>query len=86
MELALVIIIWNLVTFLLMGIDKKRAKKKQYRISEKTLLVSALLFGALGATIGMYVFRHKTKHWYFKFGLPLLLIIQLVGILYYLIK
>lgn len=79
-------IIWNICTFLLMGIDKKRAKKKQYRISEKTLLVSALLFGALGATIGMYVFRHKTKHWYFKFGLPLLLIIQLVGILYYLIK
>lgn len=82
----LLFILWNLFTFLLMGIDKKRAKKKQYRISEKTLFLSAFFFGALGTTLGMNLFRHKTKHWYFKIGFPVLLIIQLLLILYYFIK
>ena len=66
----------NLVSFLLMGNDKKRAKKNQRRIPEKTLFLSAALFGALGGTLGMYVFRHKTKHWYFKYGVPAILLIH----------
>lgn len=73
----------NLVSFLLMGNDKKRAKKNQRRIPEKTLFLSAALFGALGGTLGMYVFRHKTKHWYFKLFFPLMLLVQ-AGIIGYL--
>ena len=54
-----------------MGIDKRKAKKKgARRIRERTLFLSALLGGGLGACLGMWVFRHKTKHWYFVIGLP----------------
>ena len=68
----------NLVSFLLMGNDKKRAKKNQRRIPEKTLFLSAALFGALGGTLGMYVFRHKTKHKIFVYGMPAILAAQLL--------
>jgi len=81
-----IFVVWNVVTFFLMGLDKRKAKKNQYRISEKTLFISALCFGALGATIGMNFFRHKTKHWYFKYGFPLLVVIQLAILLYFISK
>ena len=81
-----IFILWNIVTFSLMGIDKKKARKNQYRIPEKTLIVSAIVFGALGATFGMKIFRHKTKHWYFKYGFPFLLVIQLAILLYFISK
>jgi uncharacterized membrane protein YsdA (DUF1294 family) len=61
-----------------MGEDKKRAVKRQYRLSEKTLFLIALLGGGLGSILGMYVFRHKTKHWYFKIGMPLIVLLQAV--------
>ena len=64
----------NLISFFLMGHDKKRARQGKWR---------AILFGALGGTLGMYVFRHKTKHWYFKVFFPLLVFLQ-AGILGYL--
>lgn len=63
--------------FLLMGLDKRRAKRGQWRIPEKTLFLPPLLGGTPGAIAGMHVFHHKTKHWYFRFGLPALLILQL---------
>ena len=75
--LAAWLVIINIVAFCLYGIDKKRAKKGQWRISEKTLLLSAVFGGSIGAILGMYVFRHKTKHWYFKYGLPAILILQI---------
>ena len=81
-----IFVVWNVVTFFLMGLDKRKAKKNQYRISEKTLFISALCFGALGATIGMNFFRHKTKHWYFEYGFPLLVVIQLAILLYFISK
>lgn len=65
-----------------MMIDKKRAIKHQYRISERTLWTIAIFFGALGLYIGMKNFRHKTKHTSFKYGLPFLSIIE-VGIVLY---
>lgn len=74
------IIIINLIGFYIMGLDKKKAQKKQYRISEKALFTVALLGGSLGTTLGMNHFRHKTKHWYFKYGMPLIVMIQ-VGML-----
>ena len=75
--LAAWLVIINIIAFCLYGIDKKRAKKGQWRISEKTLLLSAVFGGSIGALLGMYVFRHKTKHWYFKYGLPAILILQI---------
>lgn len=71
------LIIINVIGFGVMFIDKKRAIKRQYRISEKNLFLVALIGGSLGTTLGMETFRHKTKHWYFKWGMPLILIIQL---------
>lgn len=68
----------NLLAFALMGIDKGRARRNRRRISEKTLFLFPLLGGALGGIIGMFFFRHKTKHWYFKWGFPLLLAAQIV--------
>jgi len=65
-----------------MMIDKKRAIKHQYRISERTLWIIAILFGALGLFIGMKNFRHKTKHASFKYGLPILSVLELGIVLY----
>ncbi|PLR81506.1 DUF1294 domain-containing protein [Bacillus canaveralius] len=67
----------SLIGLFLMGYDKRRAQKGEYRISEKTLWTCAVLGGAFGMTVGMYAFRHKTKHWQFKLGLPLLALIEM---------
>ncbi len=68
----------NGIGFVLMGVDKRRAKRDQWRISEKTLFLPPLLGGTVGAILGMRVFHHKTKHWYFRYGLPALLVLQVV--------
>lgn len=68
----------NLVTFALMGLDKVYAKQGGWRIPEKTLFGAALLGGAVGGTIGMFFFRHKTKHWYFRYGFPALTAVQVL--------
>ena len=67
----------NLIGFLLMGIDKSRARHGWWRISEATLVMIAFLGGSIGAILGMWIFHHKTKHWYFRYGLPLILLAQL---------
>lgn len=72
-----ILVIMNLIGYMSMWSDKRRAIKKQYRISEKTLFTIALLGGSLGSILGMNQFRHKTKHWYFKYGMPLILIMQI---------
>ena len=78
------VIIWlviiNLAAFAVFGIDKKRAKKGQWRIPEKTLFLSAILGGSIGAILGMYIFHHKTKHWYFQIGIPAIMIIQIAAV------
>lgn len=74
----------NLIGFALMGIDKYKAKKHLWRIPEKTLFLSSILGGSVGTLAGMYVFHHKTKHWYFVVGMPAILIIQ-SGLYFYLI-
>lgn len=78
----LYLILINLAAFLLMGIDKRRAVRHRWRIPERTLFLSALLLGSIGANLGMQVFRHKTKHKSFVFGMPLILIIQMAAGLY----
>ena len=71
------LIIINLIGFVIMGVDKLKAKKRAWRIPESTLFVVALIGGSLGTTIGMHVFRHKTRHWYFLYGMPAILVIQI---------
>lgn len=71
-------IIMNLIGFLLMGIDKYKAKKRAFRIPEATLFIVAVIGGSIGSIIGMYAFRHKTKHWRFVYGMPIILLLQLI--------
>ena len=73
----------NLCSFFLMGYDKQKAKSKAWRISEKTLLSVAFFGGAFGSMLGMQFFRHKTKHFQFKYGVPIMVVLNILG--YYLV-
>ena len=68
----------NIIGFASMGIDKRKAQRSAYRIPEATLFAIAIMGGSLGSVIGMFLFRHKTKHWYFKFGMPIILLLHVV--------
>ena len=74
------LVIINIITFFVFGIDKKKAIKGKFRISELTLFVLSLVGGSLGGLAGMYLFRHKTKKLYFKFGIPLILILHVFSL------
>jgi len=76
------IIIINIFAFSLMGIDKYKAKKHGFRISEKALFASAIIGGSIGALAGMKNFHHKTKHQAFKIGIPSILLIQIALAIY----
>ena len=84
--LIIYLIIINLTGFLAMAIDKRRAKKGEWRIKEGTLFMITLLGGGIGTISGMYVFRHKTKKLKFTVGLPTILLVEVVLIIYLLIK
>lgn len=75
----------NLIGFLSMLIDKRRARKNGWRIRERTLFLLAILGGSIGSLSGMYIFRHKTRHWYFVLGMPLILFLQAALTLFFLI-
>lgn len=81
-----ILLLWclglSVLGFLLMGYDKLQAKRGRRRVPEKSLFSVALLGGAAGAVLGMYLFHHKTRHWYFKWGLPAILLFQL-GLLWF---
>ena len=68
----------NILGFSLMFSDKRRAAHGRWRIPERTLFLVAVLGGSLGSILGMWLFHHKTKHWYFVLGMPLILLIQLI--------
>ena len=72
----------NAVAFIMYGIDKYKAKKAKWRISEATLLLLAVLGGSIGAWMGMKVWHHKTMHKKFKYGIPAILLIQIALIAY----
>lgn len=74
--IAVYLVIANIIGFCMMGIDKRRAKRHEWRIPEKVLFLCSLFGGSIGTWAGMYVFRHKTRHWYFVLGMPLILLIQ----------
>lgn len=87
------LVVWlgflNLAAFAAMGIDKRRAKQDAWRIRERTLFLLALFGGSLGAMAGMWIFHHKTRHWYFVIGMPAILILQLaaaVAVWYFIVQ
>lgn len=75
------LVVWlgliTLAAFAAMGVDKRRAKRDAWRIRERTLFLLALFGGSVGAIIGMRIFHHKTRHWYFVVGMPAILILQI---------
>lgn len=81
--IAIYLLVLNVIGFLIMGIDKHKARKKKWRISEKTFFIVSLFGGSVGTWAGMYVFRHKTRHWYFVIGMPLILALQIAGVGYW---
>ena len=74
LEIYLVVI--NLVGFGAMGLDKRRARRGKWRLPEARLFLYAVLGGSVGSVAGMWIFHHKTRHWYFKYGMPLILVLQ----------
>ena len=68
----------NFIGFVIMGVDKRRAIRGAWRISEASLFFTAIIGGSLGCILGMEFFRHKTKHWYFKWGMPGILAVQIL--------
>ena len=61
----------------MMGIDKKKAKKRAFRIPEASLFIIAIIGGSLGSIAGMYFFKHKTRHWYFVYGMPAIFVLHI---------
>ena len=80
------LVIINLIAFTLYGIDKKRAIRKEYRISERVLLWMARLGGGIGCWLGIKVFRHKTKHAKFRIVVPLWLLIWMAAVVFAVMK
>ena len=72
------VLLWNIIAFVLMGIDKWKAAHESRRIRERTLFLSAVLGGSVGALLGMNLFRHKTQHRSFVIGMPAILIVQVL--------
>ena len=68
----------NVLTFLVYGIDKRRARKDRWRIPEDTLIWLAIVGGSVGALLAMYLFRHKTRHNKFRIGVPVILLVQVL--------
>lgn len=87
MKLLFVLMLgWNIITFLMMGLDKMKVKADRRRISEKTLLTSAFVMGGIGIAAGALVFHHKTRKILFKIGIPLALIVNaavIYGLFYF---
>lgn len=72
-------LVMNIAGLAVMGIDKAKARRHAWRIAETTLFLISLLGGSIGTWAGMYLFRHKTKHWYFVVGMPVILAVQIVA-------
>lgn len=77
-SISIIIVIINIVTFIIYGIDKYKAKKGKWRIPENSLLGLAIIGGSIGAYLGMRVWHHKTMHLRFKYGIPFIIVMQLI--------
>jgi len=86
------LLVMNIISFSMMATDKKRARKDtthshpETRIPEKSLFLATALFGGIGGCLGMYLLRHKTKHWYFALFFPLMTIIQIAVLVFVYIR
>lgn len=78
--ILLYLLIVNAVSFLLMLVDKQKARRKLWRIPESTLFLMAAMGGSIGALAGMYTFRHKTRHLKFTLGVPAILVAQILAV------
>lgn len=78
--IAVYLLVINLIGFIMMGVDKSRARKRAWRIPEAQLFVIALIGGSIGSIIGMYTFHHKTRHRIFVFGMPVILALQIIAV------
>ena len=78
--LMILTFVMNVAAFCLMGADKAKARRGAWRIPEKVLFLFAALMGGVGGTAGMLLFRHKTKHWYFRLFFPLLAAVQVIAL------
>lgn len=76
----------NVVTLAVYGVDKRRARRGAWRVKERTLFVLPLLGGSVGALVGMRLFHHKTRHWYFVWGIPAILLAQVALAVWLLMK
>lgn len=81
-NIIIYLIFLNFFTWVMMGYDKHEAKIHEWRVSEGFLFFLVLIGGGIGGIAGMYMFHHKTRKWYFKFGFPIILIFEIVGITY----
>lgn len=84
--IALYLIIINIITFAVFGIDKRKAIKHKWRVPEATLFILSIIGGSLGGIFGMYIFHHKTKKIYFLIGIPLIFVLQTTLAVYLYIK
>ena len=80
---TLYLLVANVISFVIYGVDKQKAKHNRWRIPEKVLLSLAVLGGSVGAYVGMYMFRHKTQKAKFFIGIPLIFLLQIVTIIYF---
>jgi len=78
--IILYLLIVNVIGYILMWNDKRRAQKGQWRVKEKTLFTISLIGGSVGTLIGMHTFRHKTKHVSFKYGIPIIIVLQICAV------
>ena len=76
--LLIYLVIMNVAGFAIMGIDKSRAVRHEWRISEAALFMTAVFGGGIGCVFGMYAFRHKTRHWFFVVGMPAIVLLHIV--------
>ena len=79
--IAMYLAMVNLIGFAMMGIDKRKAIKKLWRIPESALFIIAIIGGSIGSIIGMRVFHHKTRHWHFVYGMPFILVLQILFVI-----
>ena len=71
-------VVMNIIGFVIMGIDKRKAIKRLWRIPESVLFIIAIIGGSIGCIFGMQVFRHKTRTWNFVYGMPFILLLQII--------